>query len=389
MSFTFSQIKHVAYWIFLCLAVVLCGVGILCFPSETAGGVASGMSLCLYTLIPSTFPFVVLSAFCVYSGASRWLGKLLGPITRFLFHLPGCCGIVILLGWIGGYPTGARGVVSLYKNGNISRSQGERMLWFCTNPGPSFLISVIGMGLYGDFRFGLLLFLCQTAAVFLIGVVSGIYHRITDQKKEIQLTETPEPKAESFSNALVLAANDGAKGAANLCSFVMLFTALMELLNGCGFLQWVSQSLHAIGIPITVSASIFPLVWEITSGVNYSSWMGAPLGLIAFFTAVGGLCVMGQILSTASPLKISKLKFLISRLLHGGISFVLFVIFRPFFLLPTPSSSVFHNTSEMLGSKISSAGTSVTVSTICGVVLLLLCAVFLICNKKIRFEKNK
>lgn len=384
-----SRFRKVWYWSALCVAVVGFGVGILCFPAETAGGVSSGMALCLYTLIPSTFPFVVLSSFCVYSGVSRILGKLLGPITKLLFYLPGCCGSVILLGWLGGYPTGARGVTSLYKNGNITQKQAERLLWFCVNAGPSFTISVIGTGLYGSVSFGILLFLCQTGALLLIGIGSGILCRIKEKNTALPAAQTEPSQPASFSNALVLAANDGARGAANLCSFVMLFNALIEPLNSCGILQWICNCLQKMGIPFPTAASLFPLTWEITSGVNYSNWIGAPLGLLVFSTAVGGLCVLGQIISTTAVLHISKMKFLLSRLLHGGISLLLFTICKGFCFLPTPASNVFHNTSEMVNQSISLSGNTTVTSAVCGTMLLILCAVFLLCKKGNRLEKTR
>lgn len=381
------SLKKIGYWSFLSLAVVGFGIGILCFPTETAGGVSSGMALCLTTLIPSTFPFVVLSAFCVYSGVSNLLGKLLGPLTRLLFYLPGCCGAVILLGWLGGYPTGARGVVSLYRHGSITQKQAERLLWFSVNAGPSFTISVIGGGLYGSVSFGVLLFCCQTGALLLMGIVSGIVCRIREKNQPLS-TATPEPpQAALFSDALVLAANDGARGAANLCSFVMVFNALIEPLYGSGLLQWFCTVLQKLGLSFPAASSLFPLIWEITSGMNYASWVGAPLGLIVFLTAFGGLCVLGQITATASPLHISKVKFILSRVIHGGLSLLLFTICKGFCFLPTPADSVFHNTSEMVGSSISLSGTTTMASIVCGTLLLILCAVFLLCKKGNRLAK--
>ena len=113
-------LKKRVYPILLCVLTSLFALGFLLFPTETAGGVTSGLELCLTRLLPATFPFVVLSSFCVYSGVSRILGTVLSPLTKWLFHLPGCCGSVILVGWLGGYPVGARGIVSLYQHGNIT-----------------------------------------------------------------------------------------------------------------------------------------------------------------------------------------------------------------------------------------------------------------------------
>lgn len=375
------------YPILLCLLVLGFGTGIFLFPAETAGGAASGLSLCLSTLIPSVFPFLALSSFCVHSGVSGLLGKFLNPLTKLLFHLPGCCGSVILLGWLGGYPTGARGIVSLYQNGSITQRQGERMLWFCVSAGPSFTISVIGAGFYQSTVFGLLLFFCQTGALLLMGIVVGICDRIRCKNSTEAAAEHDNAVCVPFTHALVLAAGDGARGIVTMCSFVMLFTAMIEPLNSCGILQWCSGLLQNMGVSAPAAASLFPLGWEITSGVNFSHWLGVPLECLVFFTAFGGLCIWCQILAAAAPLQISRLKFFFSRIVHGGLSLLFFLLLKPLFFLPEPAGSVFHNTSQMLPQQISSAGNSPLTSAISGMVLLAFCAVFLICSKKHPLEK--
>ncbi len=384
------RLQHGGYLFLVSAAVVFFGAGVLCFPAETAGGVSAGMALCLSALIPSTFPFVVLSAFCVYSGASKILGRVLGPLTRLLFHLPGCCGIVILLGWLGGYPTGARGVAALYQNGDLTQKQAEHLLWFCVNAGPSFTVSVIGIGLYGSAAFGLLLFCCQTGALLLLGIGDGILRRVTEKSAAAPTTGPPDRRQTAcFSTALVLAANDGARGAANLCSFVMLFNALIEPLNGWGVLAGISAALRNIGLSPSAAAALFPLVWEITSGVNYGSFCGAPLGLVVFFTAAGGLCVLAQIAATTAPIAISKVKFLLSRLAHGGVSLLLFLLLRRFFLLPEPAASVFQSSAAPFQQSISAGGATTLASAVSGVVLLAACAVFLLCRKGDPLEKMR
>ncbi len=371
----------------LCLMIFGFGVGILCFPAETAGGAASGLSLCLYTLIPATFPFLVLSSFSVYSGFSGFLGRILNPITKLLFHLPGCCGSVIALGWLGGYPSGARGIASLYQNGNISRHQGERMLWFCVSAGPSFTVSVIGAGFYQSPSFGLLLFLCQTGALLLIGIVTGIWSRIRHKNGCTAAGTDRSSPGIPLTNALVSAANDGARGIINLCCFVMLFTALIEPLNSCGILRWLSGFLQKLGLSAPFSAAVFPLSWEISSGASFGHWLGAPLSCLVFFTAFGGLCVLCQIFAISASLQISKLKFFLSRIVHAALSLLFFLMLKPLFFLPEPTVSVFHNTAQRITQQISSTGNTPLTSAVGGGVLLALCAVFLICSKKNPLEK--
>src|SRR5699024_10370896 len=77
---------------------------LLCFPSPSAEGVKSGLSLCINTLIPSLFPFMFASsllAFCL-----RKKEKRSGSISFFqkIFGINGTCGSSLLLSLFGGYP---------------------------------------------------------------------------------------------------------------------------------------------------------------------------------------------------------------------------------------------------------------------------------------------
>ena len=91
-------------------------------------GAADGLLYCAQVLIPSLFPFMVLSSFVVNSGISAALSRILSPVTVHLFRLPGSAGVTILLSMFCGYPVGARGVRSLLSQRLITQQQAARML---------------------------------------------------------------------------------------------------------------------------------------------------------------------------------------------------------------------------------------------------------------------
>ena len=78
-------------------------------------GALQGLLYCGNILIPSLFPFMVLSSFAVKSGLSEFAGRILAPLTKKIFHTDGCAGAIILLGLVGGFPIGAKRVVTLYE----------------------------------------------------------------------------------------------------------------------------------------------------------------------------------------------------------------------------------------------------------------------------------
>ena len=99
---------------------------ILVFPSAAAGGIADGMQYSAEMLIPSLFPFMVISSFLIRSGASDILGKLLAPVTKSLFRLPEESAAAIVMSFVGGFPvnTSITGVgIELY----VSDEKGDML----------------------------------------------------------------------------------------------------------------------------------------------------------------------------------------------------------------------------------------------------------------------
>ncbi len=66
-----------------------------------------------------------------------------------LFRAGGACSSALALGFVGGYPVGARTAIALYENGQCSKTEAERLLAFCNNSGPAF---ILGGGGHRDLR---------------------------------------------------------------------------------------------------------------------------------------------------------------------------------------------------------------------------------------------
>ena len=210
-----TRLLYLCKTILLCLIIIACALGILLFPNDVRNGASNGISYCLYTLVPSLFPFMVLSSFIIHSGISKFIGKLLQPVIQFLFYLPGSAGSVIIMSMIGGYPVGARGCMSLLEQGAITQKQAQRMLYFCVNAGPAFIISVVGSTLLQNALIGLLMFFSQIAAMLAIGITLGIIARF---KKEPCHTVIPSER--SSQSPLVESTLDASKGLMNMSAFV-------------------------------------------------------------------------------------------------------------------------------------------------------------------------
>ena len=103
------------------LAVLCCFSALLLLPEVSAQAARDAMLLCAQTLIPSLFPFFVLSSLLIACGASELLSALLSPLMRPLFGLSGAGAAALALGLCGGYPVGARTAAELVENAAPAR----------------------------------------------------------------------------------------------------------------------------------------------------------------------------------------------------------------------------------------------------------------------------
>ena len=98
-------------------ALLLTAAAMVLWPEESVSAARGGLELCGNVIIPSLFPFFVLSSLVVELGLSRYLGRLFQPIMAPLFRVNGACACALALGFVGGYPVGARTAITLYQNG--------------------------------------------------------------------------------------------------------------------------------------------------------------------------------------------------------------------------------------------------------------------------------
>lgn len=349
------------------------GAGLLFFPAAASYGAMRGLEYCLIILVPSLFPFLALSAYLVKSGISDSMGRVLGPVTRILFRLPGCTAATILMSMVGGFPVGARGIAALHQQGAISDRQAARMAGFCVNAGPAFVISVVGVGLLGNPAAGAVLLGAQLGGSVLLGVLLGF----TEPKKTAGASAA---RAGQSPSPLIDSTVDAARGTMNLCAFVILFSVLIALLRETGAAAFLAQLLLRFGLPAAVCGASLSVLMEVTGGCFDIAALGGSAALFAFAMGWGGLCVHFQVLSSLTKIPFSRSMFFLHQFIKGIFSAVLAVVlFRVF----PQSAPVFQNTAHALSGKLSG-------SPAAAAALILLCIV-LLCSvgaERLEFRKK-
>ena len=125
------------------LPLALCA-GLLLQPDAAAQAAKNGLLLCGNLIVPALFPFFILSSLLISTGGAARFGRLLSGVMGIWFHQPGTSASALVLGFLGGYPVGAKTVCTLYEEKLCDRTQAEHLLLFCNNAGPAFILGAAG-----------------------------------------------------------------------------------------------------------------------------------------------------------------------------------------------------------------------------------------------------
>ena len=286
------------------IALLSCvGIVLLILDSKTAvSGAVDGISLCIKVLIPSLFPFLVLSSLLAQS--------LDGRNFRLMKHIGKFCGIptgaehIFLISLIGGYPIGAKIIADHYKSGNLSQKDAQHMLGFCNNAGPAFLFGVVGP-LFSSLHIPWLIWLIHISSAILTG------HFLMNHPDSLS------PKRDNSTISPVKLIESSTKTIAIISAWVVIFRVLLFILK-----KWLFPLL-----PLTVQVILTGCL-ELTNGCiglgaieNTYLRFAICAGMLSF----GGICVIMQTSSVTSATGLGKyfpgkiLQTVLSVLLSFGI----------------------------------------------------------------------
>ena len=361
--------------LFLGLGLLLSTLSLMLYPQESMAAARDGLALCYNVIIPSLFPFFVLSSLVVELGLAGYLGRLLEGIMQPLFRVGGACASAFVLGFIGGYPVGARTAISLYENGMCTKTEAERLLAFCNNSGPAFILGVVGAGVFGSGKVGLLLYLAHALASLCIGILFRFYR--PGQSGKAEPKPPPRFQAQRFTVAFTGSVKNSFLSTLNICAFVVFFTVVIRILSVSGILTGMAgvlaRLLTPLGVDVQWAQRLLIGVIELSSGVWTLSGTGALAGrlsLAAFMLGWAGVSVHCQVLSFIGGSDLSPRTYLAGKLLHGGLSALFTSILFHFIPFELPASAYLAEQVDSLAAL--DFHTALSISTVAAWVLWLL-----------------
>ncbi len=286
------------------LFFIMCASFIL-FPDKVISGAGSGLALCLNAVVPSLLPFMVLSGCVIKSNFARPLGAALSKILTPLTGMSGAGCVCFITGLVGGYGTGAKAIGESYEENLITKKEAERLLMFCNNAGPLFVIGTVGVGFYGSKSIGVMLYLVQIlTAIITARAFSGNFAARGKVRDEWQYYKKNKPH---LGELVVKSSVDSGYAIINACVFVILFSACLEVLpfGEYGILSGILEVTRGVGEISRKGLEALPL----TSAVL--AWGGVSVHFQADAICKGALSLkkyyVGKVFSAACAYLITKI----------------------------------------------------------------------------------
>lgn len=339
---------------FLAALSAAAGALILLNPETVSEAVSGAVRDCLEIIVPSLFAFTVLAIWLQSSGLYKVvLRPITLPLSKLLRMEEELCAVIVL-GNIGGYPVGAKLLSRLVSEGRLSREDAGRMLCCCFGSGPSFVVGIVGVRIFGSAAAGLAIF----AACFSSSLIIAAAVRLNG---EIRLRESPAAcylTAECFTDSVM----NAARVMFTVCVMIAAFAVIFSILDILGVISAAGALFSALGAG-ELSESILPAVMEVTriKALKPAAAWVVPLcaGLLSF----GGACVHIQIMAVAKGIPLKS--FIISRLPAALLSALLSL---PALLLPQPAAEALSPAAEPRPFS-ASALISACVLIMCGILL--------------------
>lgn len=304
---------------FLYLIVIfILFVFLLTNPVIAVKAAENGLLLWFHTIIPTLLPFMILSGLIIKLDGIKYITGFLAPVFYKALHISknGC--YAVLIGFLCGYPMGAKITADLFQHHKITKSEAQYLLSFCNNVSPMFIVSFFVMNSLKrpDLLMPILVILYSTPLC--CALLYQFFYR-----KKLSFNNYSEPciekKAMDINFQLIdEAIMDGFVTVTKLGGYIILFSIISELLLYIPFTNNWQKYLSVSLIEITCGIKIISF-----SNLQLTSKLLYLLPAIAF----GGLSSLAQTESMIRESGLSILGYLTAKFFNLFLALIFTLIF--------------------------------------------------------------
>lgn len=289
---------------------------ILIYNNLVFDSVSYSLNIWVNNLIPSMFPFFVISDILISYNIVSYIPKTINNIFSYIFNISDVGVTIFFLSLISGFPSSARNIKNYYLRGFLSLEEANHLLLFTHFSNPMFILSTVGIIFLNNNYYGYIILISHYMGNFIIGIF--LRNKTTIAIKNYTKVK---PVCQNFSRVLISSIKT------SIDTLLLILGTLTSFLIVSTFITYLFDfSLY--------SSSIIKGILEMTMGIKEISLLNISniykIVISTMFISFGGFSVHMQIISQIVDTDINYNRFLIARIYHaitsGLISCLLFMI---------------------------------------------------------------
>lgn len=279
--------------------------------------ISYSLNIWVNTLIPSMFPFFIISDILINYQITSYIPKPLKKIFSKIFNTSEEIISIFFLSLLSGFPSSARNIRTIYDKKLITTKEATLALAFTHFANPLFVLSTVAVLFLGNEKYGYLILISHYLGNIIIGILLRNHNTTFNTNYNLSIN-----KSQSFSTILIKAIKSS------------IDTLLLILGTLTCFLIVSSLIINKINVS-SYLASLIKGILEMTMGLKSISILTIPdiykVVISTMFISFGGLAVHMQVISWLVDTDISYDIFFIFRIIHsiisGILAYILFIIF--------------------------------------------------------------
>lgn len=308
---------------------------LLRYPALSLQYALTGLRLWFEKMIPTLLPFMILSGILINMNLTEGFVRLFHPVLHFLYGTTPNGSYTLIMGFLCGFPMGARIAGELCRTERLSVKEGNRLLAFCNNIGPiyflSFVVSMLSLEkplapflvmygvplIYGLFVMRMSLLFHRPDALPATCTTSNFCRPTKSINAELSAAASSQqvPQAEGLLAATDHAVVSGLTGIAKLGGYMVFFNLLNIL-----FVPFTR-------LPATLLQAYYCIL-EITGGIARCGSLHPFLVLVML--PFGGFSCIAQTYSMIGDTGLSIRAYLFHKLAQTALTALIYLLWRPF-----------------------------------------------------------
>lgn len=302
------------------IALLIFGAAIIIYPERYVGCCFQGFAMWAECVLPSLFPFMVITLILVKTGMAE---KAALPLKKFSkkLNFPPAAAAIFVLSLFSGYPAGSRVVGEFYESGVIDKTESKRISYIASTSGPLFIVGSVGFNMFGDKLAGVKILAAHIIAVTLVSVIVSLFSGKPKQYAKTRKKPDENVLYNAFYGAVISVAVAG--------GFIAFFFVAATFSADFNLLYPLEKFFNLFLDGQTSSAVCLGLI-EATTGCRALAQNagGGPLQIAAagFLITFGGVSIILQQLSYLLKTGVSALKFIGVKALQAALCFVILLL---------------------------------------------------------------